>query len=81
MRCINQKKWDTNSYHVCSNMNIRLSCCARKHQSQNNLKKAQNWDIEVHANAVGKYNDKDCVSSVAHAMLQKEIRCCILAKL
>lgn len=72
MRCGNQKKWDINIYHVCSNMNIQVSCCACKHHSQNNLKKAQNWDSEVRVNAVGKYNTRDCFSNVAHAMLQKD---------
>lgn len=60
---------------------IWISCCACKHQSQNNLNKAQNWDSEVHVNTVGKYNDKDSFPNVAHAMLQKEVSCCILAKL
>lgn len=76
-----EKKWDTNIYHECSNMNIQVSWCACKHQSQNNLKKAQNWDSEVYVNAVGKYNDKGCFSNVAYAILQKEICRCILAKL
>lgn len=66
------------SFNSAKSKNVLL---CTKLQSQNNLNKAQNWDSEVHVNTVGKYNDKDCVSSAAQAILQKEVSCCILSKL